>query len=187
MNERSIISGSSPPGGKWLDSGCLFSDCKKYRYKLWRVWDTDRPTLFFILMNPSTADETTNDPTIERCERRARSLGYGGLVILNCGGIRETDSRIAWSDPDPIGPDNLKVIANELVESRFSESFYPTFAAGWGTPARRLGADLPVLELFRGLRRPLYCLGVNADGSPKHPLYVPYSKELELYEGIGSL
>jgi hypothetical protein len=150
-------------------SGAEFSDCKKYRYKLWRVWDKELPLAYFILMNPSTADEVSNDPTIERQCRRAKQLGFGGVVILNCGAIRETDAKKAWNDPDPIGPANRDVIAREIKDN-------PTavFIAGWGVPAKKFGADAHILDLFRNSQSTLYCLGVNADGSPKHPLYVGY-------------
>lgn len=127
-------------------------------------------------MNPSTADEIKNDPTIERQCRRAKRLGFGGVTILNCGAIRETDSRKAWKDIDPIGPRNLDIISAEMSDDR------RMFVAGWGTPARKFGADKAILELFRTRGYPLYCLGTNLDGSPKHPLYVGYDQPLELYE-----
>ena len=56
-----------------------YSPCETYRYALTRVWDETAPKLLFIMLNPSTATELKNDPTIERCERRARALGYGGF------------------------------------------------------------------------------------------------------------
>lgn len=157
-------------------NGAEFSTCEKYRYRLWRVWDTSLPFLFFILMNPSTADETVNDPTIERQCRRAKLLGYGGVVILNCGGIRETDSKLAWSQADPIGPDNLEIISEEIA--RHPDS---TFIAGWGTPARAYGADEPIKAMFLSSGVSLFCLGVNQDGSPRHPLYVGYNIEPQEY------
>lgn len=161
-----------------IDAGAEFSPCRKYRYKLWRIWDETKLRLYFILMNPSTADEINNDPTIERQCRRAEQLGYGGVVILNCGAVRETDSKRAWSMSDPIGPDNLRIIREEV--EGFPEA---RFIAGWGRPARRFGADEPILDIFRRLERPLHCLGINSDGSPKHPLYVKYSQELIDYGG----
>lgn len=120
-------------------------------------------------MNPSTADETSNDPTIERQIRRAKALGYGGIGVLNVGGIRETDSRKAWQDEDPIGPLNLETIRDEIRNNPGG-----MFIAGWGRPARNYGADDGVLAVFRDTKTPLFCLGINNDGSPKHPLYVGY-------------
>lgn len=158
------------------ESGCDFSECKKYRYKLWRIWDKKKPRLYFILMNPSTADEVKNDPTIERQCRRAKSLGFGGLVILNCGAIRETDSKKAWSADDPVGPANVVTITQEVENNPEA-----MFIAGWGVPAKKFGADGHILDIFRSLGVPLYCLGINADGSPKHPLYVGYDIKPMIY------
>ena len=138
--------------------------------------------MYFILMNPSTADEVKNDPTIERQCRRAKSLGFGGVVILNCGAIRETDSKKAWSHEDPVGPENLETIEREVNENPDA-----IFVAGWGKPARAFGADVPILSLFNQLGVPLWCLGVNSDGSPKHPLYVGYNVNPMLYENPSSL
>lgn len=165
-----------------VDTGAEFSDCRKYRYKLWRTWDSKQPKLYFILMNPSTADEFKNDPTIERQCRRARKLGFGGLVILNCGAIRETDSKRAWADEDPIGPKNLEIIRNEVLRNQRN-----VFVAGWGKPAHQSGIADKVLDIFRDTGTALWCLGKNSDGSPKHPLYVSYEQPLELYEGLKSL
>lgn len=160
-----------------IDSGAEFSECKKYRYKLWRVWDSKKPPVYFILMNPSTADEVKNDPTIERQCRRAKSLGFGSLVILNCGAIRETDSKKAWSDPDPIGPKNLETLKNEITQNQ-----HALFIAGWGKAAHNHRSSDTVLAVFRELNVPLWCLGKNSDGSPKHPLYVSYRTQPELYQ-----
>ena len=75
-------------------SGAVFSECKRYRYSLWRVWNPDLPVCMFLMLNPSTADETTNDPTVERCQRRAVQMGYGGLHVGNI---------FAWRSTDPTG------------------------------------------------------------------------------------
>lgn len=128
-------------------------------------------------MNPSTADEVNNDPTIERQVRRATGLGYGGVVILNCGAIRETDSRKAWQDTDPIGPDNYATIEREVRENPSA-----TFVAAWGRPATEFGASKSVLDIFRSTGTPLKCLGTNNDGSPRHPLYIGYKQTLIDYE-----
>ena len=68
-------------------TGALFSPCKKYRYRLWREWSDEVPAVF-VMLNPSTADEIVNDPTVERCERRARAMGFGGLRVANIFALR---------------------------------------------------------------------------------------------------
>ena len=69
-----------------------YSDCEKYRYKLTRIWEPAGRKVLFVMLNPSTATEVQNDPTVERCERRARTLGYGGFRVTNI---------FAWRDTDP--------------------------------------------------------------------------------------
>ena len=79
-------------------SGASFSPCGTYRYTLWRRWSFVPPATF-VLLNPSTADATRNDPTVERCERRARELGCGGIRVANLFALRSTDParyRASW-------------------------------------------------------------------------------------------
>ena len=73
-------------------SGADFSECGRYRYKLWRTWDDIRPVVMFIMLNPSTADATADDPTIRRCIGFARAWGYGGVRVGNL---------FAWRTPYP--------------------------------------------------------------------------------------
>ena len=67
----------------YRETGARFSIDRRYRYALWRVWDHDENLYNFLLLNPSSADEVTNDPTIERCERRARRWGFGSMIVTN--------------------------------------------------------------------------------------------------------
>ena len=73
-------------------SVAIYSDCERYRYSLTRVWDETGGKVHFVMLNPSTATEVQNDPTVERCERRARALGYGAFRVTNI---------FAWRDTDP--------------------------------------------------------------------------------------
>ena len=75
---------------KFSKSGAVFSDCRKFRYALWRMWDGDKPLVMIIGLNPSTADEKVNDPTITRCISFARSWEYGGVYVTNLFGFRAT-------------------------------------------------------------------------------------------------
>ena len=143
-------------------SGATFSPDRVYRYHLWRTW-APGPRLVVIGLNPSTADETVDDPTIRRCLGFARSWGLVGLDMLNLFAFRATDPRGLRSAKDPVGPHNIRTLlqfvgvgAPELV-----------VLAAWGanTLARPRG-----VALARMCPR-LVCLARNADGSPKHPLY----------------
>ena len=87
-------------------SVALYSDCQRYRYALTRIWDADGKRAVFIMLNPSTATEVQNDPTVARCERRARALGFGAFRVCNIFAWRDTDPRAMRAAAEPVGPDN---------------------------------------------------------------------------------
>jgi hypothetical protein len=156
-------------------SGAMISDCKLYRYALWRSWDTLLPMANFILLNPSTADHEIDDPTIVRLCARARQAKYGALVVTNAYAYRATKpddlKRFARSGGDPIGPLNEKVLITFASKSK-------AVVIGWGTHVNEIVADRQamILALLRASGIDCYDLGTNSDGTPKHPLYIPYSK-----------
>jgi hypothetical protein len=156
-------------------SSAVFSKCEYYRYRLDRVWDDSLPPLTFGMLNPSTADHEHNDPTIERCERRAMALGFGSLVVWNLFAFRATNPKVLREQTDPIGPENNRFIQEILGESKERRG---KVVVGWGAFGQHLQRHLEVLDLARGLGVSLYCLGVTAGGQPQHPLYVSYSRKL---------
>ena len=89
-----------------IESGAEFSLDMLYRYSLWRFWKKDRGYAAFVCLNPSTADEYKNDPTVTRCINYAKSWGYGGMIMLNLFAYRSTDPKNLYFVNDPIGPDN---------------------------------------------------------------------------------
>ncbi len=161
-------------------SGATFSDCGRYRYKLWRTW-SDKPLLTFIMLNPSTSDEIKNDPTVERCERRARQNGYGGIVVLNLMAYRATDPRELAPLPakERFGPENAEHLVNAVQSGG-------TIICGWGAHGH-LGPVAWLTTQAERAETPLWCLGTTKDGHPRHPLYVPYSKPLEWFAGRAAL
>jgi len=150
-----------------IASGATFSDDRVYRYSLWRLWQLG-PRACFIMLNPSTADEDINDPTVERCERRARAWGYAGLEVLNLFAYRATDpSNLYLQGGAAVGPENDAWITRGTAASA-------RIVCAWGGHGRLLGRSEKVRALLAS--RPLYALRVNAaSGEPGHPLYVPYS------------
>lgn len=150
-----------------LEHGATFSVCKKWRYDLWRIWDYDSPPCAFIGLNPSTADEKEDDPTVRRCMRFSRSWGYGGLIMLNLFGYRATDPAEMKRQKDPVGIDNDRIILQRILEC-------PLTVAAWGNHGSHLGRDKSFLDWISGIR--LDCLGKTKAGHPKHPLYL--SREL---------
>lgn len=97
----------------YLDSHAIFSPDRQYRYKLSRTWDYDEPKAAFIMLNPSVADESINDPTVSRCVRYAMDWGYGTLIVGNLFAIISTKPQEIWKNEighDPIGPENDRYI-----------------------------------------------------------------------------
>ncbi len=148
-------------------SGAVFSPCRTWRYALYRVWDPATPPAMFIGLNPSTADETTDDNTIRRCTRFARDWGYGGLTMTNLYGFRATQPHALWAAEkaglDTVGPEND---LNLLVHAESAG----IVVAAWGTKAAPWRVE-QVLKLLGGMG--LQALRLTQDGHPNHPLYLP--------------
>lgn len=153
-----------------------FSPCRRYRYVLTRTWDPTKPYLVILMLNPSTADELQNDPTVERCQRRARRLGYGGVIVLNLFALRSTDPNALYAAEDPIGPDNDAAIERVCRDASL-------VVCAWGTHGSHLARGPSVRDRLLTLGIPLFALGINADGSPKHPLYLRNDAPLVPYPG----
>ena len=151
-------------------STAVYSDCERYRYSLSRVWDSAGKHVCFVMLNPSTATEVQNDPTVERCERRARALGFGSFTVTNIFAWRDTDPRKMKATADPIGPANDDAI---LDASRTSDQII----AAWGTHGAHLARGAEVQRLLCKLGKPLYHLGLSKAGHPKHPLYIAYTEQ----------
>lgn len=148
----------------------VFSPCRLYRYRLSQIWDEDKPPLTWLMLNPSTADEVKNDPTVERCERRARMWGYGGSVVLNIFAFRATDPKDMRASVDPVGPDN-----DEWLRKIAKSSHEFDVVGGWGEHGAHKGRGQAVLDIFKQENGRLSALKINASGHPAHPLYIAYS------------
>lgn len=151
-----------------------FSPCKLYRYTLTRIWDDSKPACAFLLLNPSTADEIQDDPTIRRCIGFAKSWGFGALVILNLFAWRSTNPDVLGMIDDPVGVDNMAWIL-------YATKDVPLILCGWGTKAVR-NQDKEVLALLRAHGRKLSALQVNQDGTPSHPLYLRSDLVPEIFD-----
>ena len=160
-----------------MNAGATLSPCRKYRYALWREWDATKPTVIFCGLNPSTADETVDDPTVRRELAYARDWGFGRYVKLNAYGLRSTDPKGLWRVDDPVGPDNLLAIKRHYFEA--SRQPGALFVAAWGNNIREREA----YELRRMLRLEgvtVHALKLTKQGNPQHPLYLP--KDLVPFE-----
>lgn len=149
----------------FLESGATFSRCNRYRYRLWRVWDYDLPTVAFIMLNPSTADASKLDPTVRRCVGYAKAWGFGALDVGNIFALRSTDPSILADVTDPVGPENdLKLwqIAHEA----------DAVICAWGVHGALYGRGRNVVAMLRNTK-PLMVLRITREGHPAHPLYLP--------------
>lgn len=140
--------------------GAKFSKCGKYRYALWRTWDESKHHLLFIGLNPSTANATSDDPTIRRVKRFGLELGYGGVYMCNLFALISTDPNALLTHPDPIGAMNDKYISK--LHSMTDKTIF-----AWGSFPQAKERAKEITEKYDG-----YALKINADGSPAHPLYL---------------
>ena len=163
MITRSHTKGDAP-------STALYSPCERYRYALTRIWDGAGDRVLFVMLNPSTATEVQNDPTVERCERRARTLGFGAFRVCNIFAFRATDPKVMRAAPDPIGPDNDAAIAE-------GAAWADRIICAWGTHGAFLQRGAAVEHLLRATAQPLFHLGLSKGGHPKHPLYIGYAQQ----------
>jgi len=169
MITRSHVKGDAP-------SIAVYSDCEHYRYLLTRVWDETKPRALFVMLNPSTATEVQNDPTVERCERRARALGFGAFRVTNIFAWRATDPKEMRAQADPVGPENDTAILESVA---WAGGPGDRIVCAWGAHGAHLGRGVAVERLLRATGRELHHLGLTRAGDPKHPLYIGYDRQPE--------
>lgn len=146
------------------NNGATFSEDKKYRYCLWRIWNKDKPFVMFIGLNPSTANENENDPTIRRIIRFAKDWGYGGVYMMNLFAIVSSDPKILLTCENPVG------INDEFLTCGICKNV--VFA--WGNFKEAQERSKVVSKYFEHA----FCLGVNKNGTPKHPLYISAKQQI---------
>lgn len=152
----------------------VFSADRVYRYRLERRWPTGTLAVaarqvHVIGLNPSTADESTDDPTIRRLIGFARDWGYGSLVVTNLFAYRSTDpTRLTMAERTvgAVGPQNDQHILQAARSSGMT-------VAAWGHWGRLFGRDRAVLSLLARHSAPICMFGLTKHGYPKHPLYLP--------------
>lgn len=148
----------------FIERTCHMSPCRTWRYSLSVIWDPAVRAQVFICLNPSTADETKDDPTMRRCIDFSYRWGAGGFRMLNLFAYRATKPSVMRAASDPIGPENTV----EFIADAAKESFLPAVAA-WGINGDFLGRGRAVAEAITDL----YCLRRTPSGYPEHPLYLP--------------
>ena len=154
-----------------------FSDCGKYRYLLWEIWDDTKPVLAWCLFNPSKAgategDQMATDQTWIKGIGFSKRLGYGGQVFCNPYAFVSTDPKGLKTAGYPVGPDNDRHIleACEMGDGKV--------VCAWGALGRKLYRPIEVLALIRHSGFTPMALGFTADGLPRHPLMLGYDTPL---------
>ena len=146
----------------------IFSPDRKYRYTLWRTWFSKPtwygtfPYVMFVGLNPSTADETKDDPTVRRCIQFAKDWGYSALCMTNLFAWRDTSPKEMMKQENPIGEENDLYLLETSFKAR-------QVVAAWGKNGSHMNRGNEVKKMITAL----YCLRMNKDGSPEHPLYLP--------------
>lgn len=160
-----------------VESTAELSACRRYRYELARTF-AEGPAVAFIGLNPSTADEHADDPTIRRCVGFARRWGYGRLLMLNLYALRSTDPHgLFTADVDARGEReqlpggywrdrNLSAIAAAGHEA---DLVVCAWGATPGPDPHRIRLVLDQLHIVRARTR---ALALTRDGHPRHPLYM---------------
>ncbi len=154
--------------------GAQLSDCGRYRYTLWRWWENTGKVCRFIMLNPSTADASEDDPTIRRCIDFAKREGCGSVLVVNLFAFRATSPEDMMKADDPVGPDNSSAIAWALGDSGPAPD--GPFIAAWGARGTFGGAGEAMKKRLAG--RGL-CFGLTANKQPKHPLYIRADQPLQ--------
>lgn len=142
----------------------IFSPCRTWRYSLTREWDRKLGSVLWVGLNPSTATETEEDPTIRRCMRFAQSWGYGGIIMSNLFAFRATEPKDMMAAVDPVGPENDFWLRKLSIEAGVT-------VAAWGVKGVFRGRDKDVTDRLLCVAD-LMCLKHTKDGHPWHPLYV---------------
>lgn len=155
-----------------MESSALLSPCGLYRYRLERRWDIHgTPGVCFVMLNPSTANGTTDDATIRRCISYARAWGFGHLSVANLFAYRSTDPYALFNVRDPVGPDNDRHILT-LVRGA------ARVVVAWGAHGKYLDRGRAVLSMLRTAGAAPVMFGRTSSGEPLHPLRLRRDAEL---------
>ncbi len=143
-----------------VDQSAVVSPCGAYRYRLGRRWG-DGPAMLWVMLNPSTADASVDDPTIRRCIGYARRWDFGSMAVGNLFAFRATDPADMRRAADPVGPENDRHLLEMAAEASL-------VVAAWGNHGSFLGRSSLVGLMIPGMR----VLGLTKAGEPAHPLYL---------------
>lgn len=157
-------------------SGAVIDHTERFRYQLWRTWDPNKERLLWVMLNPSTADHTNNDPTIRKCIGFAKLWGYGSIEVVNLFALRSREPRNLVTTSDRIGEWNDTAISRAVARAG-------CVVAAWGAPSWPFVSSR-ALEVEAELPGTVYCLGRTNHGHPKHPLFPAYATPPESFRRL---
>ncbi len=160
-------------------SSATISPCGLYRYNLCRYipdGPVDARSCLFVMLNPSTADASLDDPTIRRCIGFARREGCARMTVVNLFALRSADPWLLLSAEDPVGPDNMATITREI---RYHMTAGLVVCAWGAHPGSLSTRAYDTIDWIKATGAPLKCLGKTKSGAPRHPLYVKSDQPLE--------
>ena len=147
----------------YITSNAEISLCETYRYFLQRTWDNSNKIMTFIMLNPSSANHLKDDPTIRKCVMLAKKENCSGLYVINLFALRSSQPKDLYNHYNPIGSENDYWIDKIAKKSQ-------VIVAAWGNHGNFLNRDIDVFNRLKSFGLNLYCLGLNKNGTPKHPL-----------------
>lgn len=163
-----------------IATSAILSADEKHRYRLDRIWNPEAPVLVFIMLNPSTADAKTDDPTIRRCMSFADDMGCGGVVVFNLFSLRTPYPEELWRSDQPVRKKNIAEVAHGLATLNVKH-----VVAAWGAAKGPKVSPLIESRVIRtravvdGAGFALKCLGQTKMGKPRHPLYLHSDTQLQ--------
>jgi len=172
MNQKSLILEHGSFSSS--EEKAIFSRCMNYRYTLYRKTGPRASRILFIMLNPSTADDNKNDPTVRRCIGYAQDWEYGQMAVCNLFAYRSTDPNHLYDAQDPEGPENDRMILDEAKKAHL-------IICAWGTHGLFRDRHRRVLNLLWENNLITYSLKVTKAGYPSHPLYLKKDLNPEIY------
>lgn len=149
-----------------------FDPTGTYRYRLSRCWGGNGGELVVVMLNPSRADASRNDPTLRRCLGLAQGWGYSRLITVNLFAYRTPYPQELLLVSDPVGPANDTYLLAAAAQA-------DTLLLAWGNGGRLRQRAAQVKQLLAAHRHQWRCLGINQTGQPRHPLYVRRDCQLQ--------
>ncbi|MGB7251336.1 MAG: DUF1643 domain-containing protein [Phormidesmis sp.] len=148
-----------------IERTAIFDPTGRYRYQLTRRWQTHGPTVTFVMLNPSRADATCDDPTLRACVQFAQRWDYAALSVVNLFGYCTAYPSQLKEAINPIGPENDAYVLRSVAAAQ-------RVVLAWGNWGGLYGRDRTILNLLSPYRSKLHCIQLNRSGHPRHPLYI---------------